>query len=65
LHSGSSGAQPRAAASSIRTRTARRAQNRSGLCNMLVNRPYYSPDDLNQMDLHAMQLMTEYKRVCE
>jgi len=32
---------------------------------MLVNRPYYSPDDLNQMDLHAMQLMTEYKRVCE
>jgi hypothetical protein len=32
--------------------------------NMLVNRPYYSLDDLAQMDQHAMQLMTEYKRVC-
>jgi hypothetical protein len=32
--------------------------------NLLVNRPYYSLDDLNQMDQHAMQLMTEYRRVC-
>jgi hypothetical protein len=32
--------------------------------NMLVNRPYYSLDDLDQMDQHAMQLVTEYKRVC-
>jgi len=32
--------------------------------NMLVNRPYYSLDDLNTMDQHAMQLMAEYRRVC-
>jgi hypothetical protein len=32
--------------------------------NMLVNRPYYSLDDLNQMDQHSMQLITECKRVC-
>ncbi len=32
--------------------------------NMLVNRPYYSLDDLEQMDQHAARLSAEYRRVC-
>ncbi len=32
--------------------------------NMLTNRPYYSLDDLAQMDKHAAQLSAEYTRVC-
>lgn len=32
--------------------------------NMLVNRPYYSLDDLNTMDQHAMKLTADYRRVC-
>jgi hypothetical protein len=32
--------------------------------NMLTNRPYYSLDDLNQMDEHAARLVAEYRRVC-
>jgi hypothetical protein len=32
--------------------------------NMLVNRPYYSLDDLEQMDQHAAKLVSEYQRVC-
>jgi hypothetical protein len=32
--------------------------------NMLVNRPYYSLDDLNTMDQHAMMLMADYRRAC-
>ena len=32
--------------------------------NLLVNRPYYSLDDLEQMDLHAEQLVADYRRVC-
>lgn len=32
--------------------------------NLLVNRPYYSLDDLEQMDQHAERLMSEYRRVC-
>jgi hypothetical protein len=39
-------------------------QSTQRMRNMLVNRPYYSLDDLEQMDQHAMQLMTEYERVC-
>jgi hypothetical protein len=34
------------------------------LRNALVNRPYYSLDDLEQMDQHAAQLTTQYRRVC-
>jgi hypothetical protein len=34
------------------------------LRNALVNRPYYSLDDLEQMDQHANQLTIEYRRVC-
>jgi hypothetical protein len=32
--------------------------------NLLVNRPYYSLDDLEQMDRHAEQLVADYRRVC-
>jgi len=32
--------------------------------NLMVNRPYYSLDDLEQMDRHAEQLTTDYRRVC-
>lgn len=32
--------------------------------NMLTNRPYYSLDDLEQMDKHSAKLTTEYQRVC-
>jgi hypothetical protein len=32
--------------------------------NALVNRPYYSLDDLEQMDRHAARLMSEYRRAC-
>lgn len=32
--------------------------------NMLTNRPYYSLDDLAQMDKHAAQLSADYTRVC-
>jgi hypothetical protein len=32
--------------------------------NMLVNRPYYSLDDLEQMDQHTAKLSAEYRRVC-
>lgn len=32
--------------------------------NMLTNRPYYSLDDLEQMDQHAAKLSAEYRRVC-
>lgn len=35
------------------------------LRNALVNRPYYSLDDLAQMDQHATQLTAEYRRVCD
>jgi hypothetical protein len=34
------------------------------LRNVMVNRPYYSLDDLEQMDQHAAQLTAEYRRVC-
>jgi hypothetical protein len=34
------------------------------LRNAMVNRPYYSLDDLEQMDQHAAQLTAEYRRVC-
>jgi hypothetical protein len=34
------------------------------LRNALVNRPYYSLDDLDQMDQHAAQLTAQYRRVC-
>jgi hypothetical protein len=34
------------------------------LRNAIVNRPYYSLDDLEQMDQHAAQLTTQYQRVC-
>jgi hypothetical protein len=33
--------------------------------NVVVNRPYYSLDDLNQMDQHVMRRMTGYERACE
>lgn len=32
--------------------------------NLLVNRPYYSLDDLEQMDQHAERLVADYRRVC-
>ena len=32
--------------------------------NLMVNRPYYSLDDLEQMDRHAEQLTADYRRVC-
>lgn len=32
--------------------------------NRLTNRPYYSLDDVNQMDEHAARLVAEYQRVC-
>jgi hypothetical protein len=32
--------------------------------NMLTNRPYYSLDDVNQMDEYAARLVAEYRRVC-
>jgi hypothetical protein len=32
--------------------------------NMLTNRPYYSLDDVNQMDEHTARLIAEYRRVC-
>jgi len=32
--------------------------------NLIVNRPYYSLDDLEQMDRHAEQLTADYRRVC-
>jgi hypothetical protein len=34
------------------------------LRNALVNRPYYSLDDLAAMDQHADQLTAQYRRVC-
>jgi len=34
------------------------------LRNLLVNRPYYSLDDLQKMDEHAAQLVADYRRVC-
>lgn len=34
------------------------------LRNVLVNRPYYSLDDLQQMDDHAARLVADYRRVC-
>jgi len=34
------------------------------LRNVMVNRPYYSLDDLQQMDDHAAQLVADYRRVC-
>ena len=34
------------------------------LRNAMVNRPYYSLDDLDQMDQHAAQLTAQYRRVC-
>ena len=34
------------------------------LRNAMVNRPYYSLDDLEQMDQHAAQLTAQYRRVC-
>ncbi len=34
------------------------------LRNALVNRPYYSLDDLEQMDQHAARLMADYRRAC-
>jgi hypothetical protein len=34
------------------------------LRNALVNRPYYSLDDLDSMDRHASELLTQYRRVC-
>ena len=32
--------------------------------NLMVNRPYYSLDDLEQMNRHAEQLTADYRRVC-
>jgi hypothetical protein len=32
--------------------------------NMLTNRPYYSLDDLDQMDAYTTRLVAEYQRVC-
>ena len=32
--------------------------------NMLTNRPYYSLDDLEQMDEYAARLVADYQRVC-
>jgi hypothetical protein len=32
--------------------------------NMLTNRPYYSLDDLEQMDAYATRLVADYQRVC-
>jgi uncharacterized iron-regulated membrane protein len=32
--------------------------------NMLVNRPYYSLDDLAAMEQHAAQLTADYQRTC-
>lgn len=32
--------------------------------NMLVNRPYYSLDDLAAMDQHAAQLTADFQRAC-
>jgi len=34
------------------------------LRNALTNRPYYSLDDLEQMDQHAARLIADYRRVC-
>lgn len=34
------------------------------LRNVMVNRPFYSLDDLQRMDDHAAQLVTDYRRVC-
>ena len=34
------------------------------LRNALTNRPYYSLDDLEQMDQHAARLIADYQRVC-
>jgi hypothetical protein len=32
--------------------------------NMLTNRPYYSLDDLEQMDAYTARLVADYQRVC-
>ena len=32
--------------------------------NVLTTRPYYSLDDVEQMDRHALQLLADYQRVC-
>lgn len=34
------------------------------LRNVVVNRPFYSLDDLQQMDDHAARLVADYQRVC-
>lgn len=34
------------------------------LRNVMVNRPFYSLDDLQHMDDHAAQLLADYHRVC-
>ncbi len=34
------------------------------LRNVVVNRPFYSLDDLQQMDDHAARLVADYRRVC-
>lgn len=34
------------------------------LRNVMVNRPFYSLDDLQKMDDHAAQLVADYRRVC-
>lgn len=32
--------------------------------NVLTNRPYYSLDDVEQMDAHTARLVVEFRRVC-